>query len=763
MNDTNQQRETVTATENIKYLPVDFLWYPIGNNKPENTFYVADPISGLMDTRFFSQGIFTNPNYEDRGRSTIEDVLLKPYGTIPVLHVFRLQDILRMRVIQQKITSEEWYGKYIRYFPNVSFNSIYEADADDMRFGRTIDSYIEKRKTTIHVIERLLKQRTAELRYGTLTAIQYVRLLWQHRVTDFDGCAGMFYNISVTESRPYIRLLPSEGIPITKIHVQGALPIPTLDDPRLLSVWTKETSATPGSDMCIIKYVHRPIMGTSQSIYGTIHVLNDGTMTLLLQPPKEMRTLDPVIDFKHFTQRIISVFDGLPQSPISYSIKDVSLKVMFDSVPGGKLFTYKRLKARLPYFSYFFREIKKLPDDDAMMVLRYKAISQYVSEDEYFTFITQVATEIKLQGDDAARVIIPRIESEFQITETEARSLFTKWVQQKEQVMVQVPKDGEFTENNNPGIDIKIYSQHSTYYFQINRINSAETYQRIYTLLSILFIDKDEYFKENPDAMQLEKVEDAMAAQSKMIEATVEAAKPVKKVNPLLQKVQIGKKVPLAAVAAASDMDAPPVSALAALPASALPAVASVKADVSELEHAEQKVVNPTSWFINKLEMIDKKLFGFTPTSGTKGYTSQCQANAGRQPVILTKYMYDRMRREYTDPDLFWIIYPLTKVEKDPEPRDKDEVITVMRYGSSVDNVNYIFCPEYYCLSCEIMVRKKDFESPNGRLRPTDPPEKNPGRKPVNSCPFCKGSLITQTKGAIPGATVVRRIKTHTS
>lgn len=768
---------TENPTQDTQYLPADFLWYPIGNNDPANTFHLANPVIGATDKRFLSQGLFSNPNFETRGQSTIEDVLIKPYGTIPVLHVFRLYDIMAMQTIKQKITPEEWYGKYIAYFPDVPFNSSYMPDEVDIAFGRTITTYIEKRGAPLRLLERLLKQKTSEIKYCKLQSIQYIRLIWQHRIPAFDGCASLFYSIRASEVRPYIRLLPSQGIPITKLHVRGSLPIPTVDDPRLLSVWTKETSPTPEKDACVIKYVHRPIMASTQSIYGTIYVLNDGTMTLLLQPPQEMRGLDPTTDVMNFARRLSEPFEGLPQLPNGFSIKDISLKLVLDAAPGSKRFTDMRIRARLPYFNDFFREIKKLPEDNALIVLRYKAVSQYMPEDEYFEFMTQVSTEIKLEGEDLARNMVARIQAKFVLSTTDAQALFRKWLQRKSEVMLLDPNEGEFTENNNPGIDIKIYAQHSGYHFQIHRINSVETYARIYTLLSMLFMDKDEYFKEDRDVVELKKADDAMHKQSEVIAQTVsEATTAAKAVIPMQKKrvvdVQAAIKQRLAAAALTME---PPLAATATPTATATatatepvkPAIEPMvksytvaAAAVAPLFHAQQKSVNPASWFINKLEEIDKQLFTFTPPTGTKGYTSQCQANAGRQPVILTKELFERMREEYTDPDLFWIVYPLTKGEKDPAPLDEDEVITVLRYGSNKNNINYIFCPEYYCLSCEIMVRKKDFEDVHERKRVTDPPEKVPDRKPKNSCPFCHGSLITDSKRTIKGATVVYRKKT---
>ena len=71
-----------------------------------------------------------------------------------------------------------------------------------------------------------------------------------------------------------------------------------------------------------------------------------------------------------------------------------------------------------------------------------------------------------------------------------------------------------------------------------------------------------------------------------------------------------------------------------------------------------------------------------------------------------------------------------------------------MRYGSSGDNIHYYFCPQYFCLSDEIMIRPVDFAATTDR---------EGHQKPADSCPFCYGKLITNKKAASVGHTVIKR------
>ena len=159
--------------------------------------------------------------------------------------------------------------------------------------------------------------------------------------------------------------------------------------------------------------------------------------------------------------------------------------------------------------------------------------------------------------------------------------------------------------------------------------------------------------------------------------------------------------------------------------------------------------MDPTSWFIRKLQSIDKRLFDFKTGPGDKnGYSRKCAGNEDRQPAVLTKDQYDRMREIYEDDPIVWIEYPLIGTSEPQESFGSEETITVMRFGSSVDNIRYYFCPRYFCLVDEMMIRPVDFEATTDR---------DGNRKAPNSCPFCHGKLIINDKKAMMGHTVVRR------
>jgi hypothetical protein len=770
------------------YLPIDYLWYSNESHDPSHTHILAHPLKALAegDERFVtSDGSFASPNYELRGRSTIEDILLRPYeGQPPVLHVFPLRTLLREYKGVTPLPQEDWNSRFAAYFPDVKMGGPYQATDADVEFTKKIQYFLSKRETTLDRLNQFLED-NEQVPSIQVTGVRQLRLIWKKPVDGFEGCASMFYQIPVTEKRPYMRLLPTEGSAITKLHVKGILPIPTLDDPRVLEIWGKEESSSPGMDMCMIKYVHRPSIGITQPIYGTIIVLNDATMNLKLLPPKNIRNLDPNLDFRNFRDIVEDVFDGLPQPASEFQLGEIAVTFSLTTSMKSKRFTRARLLQRLPYFQSFFYEIDSLPNEHPLLSLRYKAVSQYASEDKVFTLMTQYATRKGLDGDGIdPRQLIEMLQDEFEFTFEEAKEKFSEWSKNRSTFTLQLPEEGEFIESFNPGIDIHIHAQHPAYHFHVNRIDSQATYFRIHTLLSLLFMDDDDYYRNSRADQEMSAIEEELEHESMEREQVTrgkqEAVFDDKKYDDeedednddgsMYNDVFATVPTATASATASATATASSSSILHGMRGDTSSSVyqdpfaadlepvkvASKKGPriappvlLTKEQEEEQKLVDPTSWFIRKLQSIDKRLFEFKPTDDKNGYSRKCAGNEDRQPAVLTKDQYDRMREIYEEDPIVWIEYPLTGSSDTQESASRtEETITVMRFGSSTDTIRYYFCPRYFCLVDEIMIRPVEFEGTIAR---------DGKRKSADSCPFCRGKLIVNDKKAIMGHTVVRR------
>ncbi len=798
-----------TPTLQSTYIPLDWLWFPTDTNDPKMTYILNNPRKTMTepDLRFISSdGSYASPNYEPRGRSTVEEVFLKPRdGKMPVLHIFPLKYLLRDYRGPTPISEEDWNKRFAPYYPYVSVDGPYEANEEDIEFGNKIQFFVKQREKGLNIVNRYLEE-GIEVPAMKVVGIRQLRLTWKKPVRGFEGCGYMFYRLPVTEKRPYLRLLPSEGSAITKLHVKGVLPIPTLEDPRILEVWGKESTPTPGIDFCSLKYVHRPSIGITQPIYGTVRIFNDGSLDLLLQPPKQIKKLDPILDFRNFSTILDDVFLGLPQTFEDFKLGEISLLFSLKLNIRSRKFTKARIQERLPFFTTFFREIKPLPNETPIISLRYKAVSQYATEDKIFSFLTQYATSKMLEGEAPDTTVIMALQNEFQFSKKEATDAFANWYEKKGTFTLQVPEESEFIESFNPGIDIHVYAQHPSYYFHVNRIDSYETYLRVYTILSLLFIEEDEYFRVNvgrnqelgavaeeleQESIKREEGAEAVARENTVPNNAVEEEEGREQEQPPsaaaasvrngLQPAEgsassmpdwmvddpfadmgdavnegevLPETAPSAATAATVPQEPPKEAKKRPQVAPSAPSTAAIAAPAPEKlvplrDDDEQRLVNPKSWFIKKLQEIDPRLFKYkTEDSDDNGYSRKCSGYDDRQPSILTKDQYERMREIYENDPIFWIVYPLEGAEEPVQPLGTEETMTVMKYGSDGDAINYYFCPQYYCLSDEIMIREKDFEATTDR-------EGNP--KPPNTCPFCLGKLIANNKKAVPGYTVIKR------
>ena len=775
-------------TEDTTYLPIDYLWYPPGSNDPTQPYYLKHPLKALRegDDRFVTrQGSFTSPNYDNRGRTMIEDVFLKPSGgKLPVFHVFPLTTLLQTYQESQEIAEENWNRRFAAYYPDISRGGPYQATDADRTFAEKVHYFISHRETSVNKINEYLEEEI-QLPDITLTGVRQLLLSWPKPIEGFEGCASLFYQLPVTKERPYLRLFPADGTAITKLHVEGVLPIPSLDDPQLLEVWSKEVNPT-SSDYCSIKYVNRPSIGDTQSIYGTIRVLNDGTINMLLQPPINVRYLHPTYDFRNFTTIMENVFEGLPQSFNDCKLQEIAAIFALTTDLTAKKFTTERLQQRLPFFKRFFTEITPLPDENPILSIRYKAVSQYATEDKILSFITQLATKKRLlRGVPLDASDLELIQEEFEISYEEARHTLEEWFKKESAFTLALPEEGEFMQNFNPGIDIHIYAQQSSYHFHVHRIDSYQNYQRVYTLLSLLFYSDDDYFageENDPVEDEVEQVmeENSLSMEREEVAPSAAVSAPAGSAVSMSMPIDMGqKKATVSALPswmaqslmADEDDEEIEEESVAAEPVAAQPAVSEPKlkrpgvapkaeeapklkrpgiapaapAQVSAQVSASSRVIriDPKGWLIKKLQQIDPTLFDYKTVDKKSQYSRLCQEE--RQPAGLTKAQYDAMKEIYAENNVFWIEYPLEGTE-DPRPPRDTEVVTVMRYGSTVDNIRYYFCPKYFCIYDEIMVLEKEFEGTTGRDGKSKPPD---------TCPFCRGSLITG-KTMVPGQTVLR-------
>lgn len=740
---------------------VDFIWIGQAELPLSNPLEAAvNPV----DTRFVdSAGNKRILKFVSRDRMMLEDM----YDEIPVFSAYLYEDVLAQIPGAKPPSERDWNGLIAPYFPYLTVEG--PTDGQVTRAQRMYTIF-KRRLQFSAKIEDLLTDSLEPLR---LTGLRALRLLW-HKPESIPGIEAIFYDTNVNAKRPYMRFMPTEGSPISKVFlVDGA---PDLADPKLLLQWSQERSPIPNHDFVMAKVLVKPGYVNVAPIYGTIRALDDGTADYTLLPPKGARKLDPG-DLRRTWSFLQEVqFSFLKEPVLDNGIFVFGLKL------AGSPVTAKVIREKIPMFAAFFQETLPLEGDNPLISIRYKAVSNFATEDRVATFITQVLNR-KMLREEGVSNLVEIVAEEFQLDMEEAQKRVATRLQQQGDIAIVKPDTGEFMGQYNPGIDIYIFGQHPFYTFHIHRANSFKTLRRITMLLSLLMGGAIEDFhvskkvskelaKAEADAAGLpfEEVDVASEADA---EAPPAAAAPSAVADEFDEgydaflddfAAEYGDEEVVAA-AATAEMPAAPKTDVNAGPEPPLPN-AVVKAPPPrpppEEVNAEVSTTKDTSianFFINKLKEADRRLFDYTKSHPSlKKYVQQCQPTDGRQPAVLTQDKYDEMLAEYKKDNVMFVLYPL---EADAEPPAAgQEYYTVLRYGTAKEKQHYYLCSQFFCTRDEILVREADLQStkmrrplrlPNGQLKTT----KKGG--PDGQCPFCAGDVIKNKKSAGPNDVVIER------
>jgi hypothetical protein len=736
------------------FAPLEYTWYPIGTQKADRVIYLPSPVKAMetpvkaFQTRKGKPAISLNP----KGRALIEKTF---EDGLPTLYVFPFFRILRLYKGETSPISEpDWWSRFYPFFPTLNAINPTEISKADSAFAKVFMTYLTRRTGYLKKINKLLAGPIdCNMR---ISGVKQLRLRMLRTSDRFEDCQTLFYMTKVTKELPYMRIIPVDGTPITKVLVSGALPIPDLDNPEVIAQWAKETTPTMGHDFLMLKYVHREAMDAQCPIYGTIRIFHDGTADILVQPPSSIRKLEPSTDFRDFG----SLLKGLSKTiPIDIKHLEVGEAAMIFKLDAKTKFTKSLLRKRLPFFAPFFQEITPLKEKPSLISLRYKAVNQYASEDNMFVFLTQLSESKKMEGLELNAETVSKLQEAFQISELDARTVITQWLERGGTLSVIVPEENEFMESFNPGIDIHIYGPHPEYTIEVHRVDSYVTFQRLYSLLCVFLLDesKAQFEGSNADA------EEYSALESAVENADLEEEEEIRGKNESEEKDTVtGLK---SFRRENSDEEESEDETNETSETSETSVEVPVKKERKKYDDSE--LINPFGWILNDLAKQDDifKVEKETKTgSGTKkSYARQCGATDDKQPVALTevqyKYMLKTYEKEVNNGTLYFNTYPLLKSEKDKLPGDKipgqtgriltdAKDITISRFGSKSNNIRYYFCPELFCLRDKMMILEEDFSSDTDR---------DGKRKEEASCPFCGGKEIQNRNKAEKNRTVFRR------
>lgn len=717
-----------------KYLPIEMVWMSgMSSSFKERTALQLLPPMDLMmgapDSRFVdSAGGQKAISKDNRIRITLNDMFqLEDGKTIPELHVFLYSDLVDRIPGPRPLGERDVYGRIMPYFPFLNPQALPPASgvgAITSVLTNQADQTAASIKQILY-LEELLQTLGGEFQLPKLDGIKFLRWVWNKKPEEWEGAAILFFGIKVTHERPYMRLFPASGQPLTKVRVRGVIPIPDIPEPNLLLAWKRDKNPDVGKDCAFIKMRLQTQEDSKDTLYSTMRVFNDGTADLLVLPPKQKRLLDPYSDIQDAPEALdLSMVDMpyLGQNP-SLGQADVVFKIRLkrEDAQITKAVLQKRLKA----FSSIFQEIPPLPDEQPLAMLRYKGVSNFSSEDRIFAFLTQIASHEMIEGEIQEELWAPRVADEFQIPIDEARKQVIAWTVQKNEYILSVPETKDYILNKNPGIDIAIFAQHPIYNFHIYRAQSFQVYSTIVNLLGLLVSAPADRFTERAPAVKLATIARPELAAPSPVPAPLSPAAdqpeneapgdatapefPEDDVPEFMKEAEFtfpnndvpefmkeadfsfpNNDVPefmrqdmpelrrdenvdgLTDALGAVSIAPAPVAPVAPVPAAPIAPAAPLAAVISEEDKKvakafekpkDAKAIKVKKYYIERLKAADPELFDYThPTD--RGYVSYCAANESRQPIVLDNDEYREMREIYDeDDDLEIVVYP-----EDPKP-----------------------------------------------------------------------------------------------
>lgn len=723
-----------------QYFPLDFAFVQVDKKgRIQNTIQLSDPYTRILattsvDSRFVDdKGDRRFMTISDRSNSTLEDIFPELYNKAqPVLHLFLFNDV-KEYASSDITTNREWNGRIFPYYPELKMNYEEELQEEsEVRFLETKVNYVE---ATLSVMDSLNTVLTDyPLQPIIVSSMKFIRLYWKEPTTSVPDVDTLFYQIPVTSTMPFLRILPYQNVPITKIHVTSPLRIPSFD-PRLIEQWA-EQKALGKTDFLFGKVMIREEAGIDPALFGTLRISKDRSADFILQPPKNLKKLN-FAEILKFPSYLEDAIEGTYLETTDVEIGEAAIVCNLPKI-GLKDVTKQQFLRRLKYFGALFQEIPALPNENPVAMLRYRAVSKFTTEDKIFTFLTQYNSRKTANGDvnleTFVQEMVQALMYAFKVRFSEAKSFVAKWTEQKGKFTLNVAETRDFILQYNKGIDIAVFAQQSSYSFHLYRVTSSIHLRRILTALSLLLSVDDSIFAQYmPDSENLDEIVEAEDQEVTEHQASKDIDEDFTgEVNQSLTANAFGLEFEEEEVLEQTQPVAVTKPAQPVAKPTAKPAFTNTTKPKSLREY-----------FTKRLYDADESLFPKTMEKGkeVQPYSVKCQATNDRQPNVLTENQYRTMLDIYKDADVTFLEFPLTEAV----PKTEGEIVYVLKYGSSNNKLNYYICCKYFCVKDDIMVLENDFKGTHYRPIKEDK-DGNEVLKQPNSCPFCGGLLITDKK-----------------
>lgn len=751
--------ENPSSAPASEYIPLDFAFV----NKDKKgvvllTHRVKNPferVSGSVDERFVTEkGDRKAISMTNHSNVTMEDLFPQLYGNMnAVFHLFLFDDVTKDVDMTLLKSNREWNGRIYPYFPELpqNFDSLpMEEEEKESQFLNAKVGYVEKSLDLLENLDAVLERTT--LKQFRMGSIKFLRLTWKKPLASVPDVETLFYQLPVTPVFPFLRILPSQGVPITKVHVESSLRIPSFD-PRLIPQWA--TQKPPSKDDFLFgKVIIRRAEGIEPALYGTLRIFDDRSADFILQPPKTLKKLlfqDIALFPKYLS-------DALTGSFLENADVEIGEAAVICGIPtvGLRQVSKETFHQRLKGFSPLFQEIPPIEEKELIAMIRYRGVSKFTQEDKIFSFISQYASRLELAGEtveESPEDLIEAIMNTFKIRFQDAQEILGKWVTESGKITLNVAETKDFILQYNRGTDIAIYADQSSYTFHLYRVQSVNHLQRILTALTLLLSGSTDDFEVPEDAAGFEDAASVVSEEARIqdeklaVEDEDEDDARGNTLDALAENVDDVEEADVKVAVKRNVKVAKPVATKAPLPSKGY----------TIREFFTKKLYDADIDLFAKSEVIKKDLKEDTkgkPKQDSKQtYSSKCQSTDDRQPVVLSEAKYAAMKEEYKDDGITFQEFPL-------QPGDSQvttgKIVPVLVYGSGTSHLNYYICCRYFCLRDYIMVLEDDFKGTTLRHSKIVDGEEVLEKEP-NTCPFCEGSLIQNKQNPGPNETVYKR------
>ena len=475
-----------------EYKPIDIAWKNL-ESESQASINLLNPfelLNGPPDSRFVdSSGGQKAIGKDTRIRMTLNDIFQlseNSTNTIPELHAFLYADIIDRIPGVRPLGERDIYGRIVPYFPFLDITKLPSSATIKSVVTPILES--QARQTEVNLLQiATLEGLLPNITIPTLEGIKLLRWYWYKKPDSWEGVAVLFFGLKATHDRPFLRFFSVSNQPLSKIKVKGVLAIPDLPDPNLLLTWKQDKNPESGKESLYMKIkIQESEMVDESPIYSTMRVFEDGTADLIIQPPKKSRVLDPSSELQDAPELLEKSFSDTPFNGLVPRLAQAAVVFKLRIKREDTRVTKTGIQNRLKLFTSIFQEIPPLPDEQPLVMLRFKCVSNFTNETRVFAFLTQIAENDMISGERNEGRWVTRVSDEFQITIDEARKQVEAWIKQRGEFALAVSDTKDYILNKNPGVDIAIHEQHPSYTFHIYSDQDSKTYSTIVNLLGIL-------------------------------------------------------------------------------------------------------------------------------------------------------------------------------------------------------------------------------------------------------------------------------------